>query len=172
MNAELAPWLQLGVFEGMMFPRTGPDGNTLFNANLLNPIIGVRGFQSGLEVQKVYGLNYKFTLPKYIVLYGQLMINSMKGSMKSYERRWGVQGGVKYWDMFGVDNLNMQVEYNYIRPYSYTSEDSVLHYCTTHSPWHTLWAPTSPKWSAYLITASSVSWQNGASSMPPAASMP
>lgn len=134
MNAELAPWLQLGVFEGMMFPRTGPDGNTLFNANLLNPIIGVRGFQSGLEVQKVYGLNYKFTLPKYIVLYGQLMINSMKGSMKSYERRWGVQGGVKYWDMFGVDNLNMQVEYNYIRPYSYTSEDSVLHYSHYSQP--------------------------------------
>jgi hypothetical protein len=134
MNAELAPWFQLGIFEGIMWPRTGPDGNTRFDANMLNPILGVRAFQNNLEVNKVYGLNYKFEMPKYISLYGQVMINSLKGSTKSYERRWGLQAGVKYWDMFGVDNLNMQVEYNYIRPYSYSSEDTILHYSHYSQP--------------------------------------
>jgi len=128
MDAELASWVHLGIFEGIMWPRTGPDGNTIFDYNMLNPVIGIRGFQKNLDVNKVYGFNYQFELPRYVALYGQFMINSLKGESKSYERRWGFQAGLKYWDMFGVDNLNMQAEYNYIRPYSYSASDTALHY--------------------------------------------
>ncbi len=126
VSADLAKWFQLGVFEGIIWPRTGPEGNTEFDFNYLNPIIGIRGLQK-IEANTLYGLNLKFLAPKNFVFYGQLMIDKF-GNLSSYENRTGFQGGIKYLDAFGVNNLNLQFEFNRVRPYAYSYSDSMLHY--------------------------------------------
>jgi hypothetical protein len=124
-----AKYVQVGVFEGITWRRTTERGNTYFDYNFLNPVIGVRAFQKKLDpnTTKVYGLNLKVTLPKYIVLYGQFMVNKW-GKKNTSDRRTGWQAGAKYFDVGGVKNLNFQVEYNSVRPYSYQGEDSAIGY--------------------------------------------
>ena len=129
LSVDAAKFLQFGVFEGISWRRTTSRGNTFFDYNFLNPIIGVRAFQKKLDpnTTKVYGMNAKVTLPKYIVLYGQYMFNKW-GKKNTADRRMGWQAGVKYFDVGGVKNLNLQVEYNSVRPYSYQGQDSAIGY--------------------------------------------
>ncbi len=128
-------WMQIGLYEGILWRRTGLEGNTEFNWNYINPIIGIRGLQKNLDVNKVYGLNYQFKLPLYMAVYGQWMINKFPTDGLSHiNNRMGVQIGYKYFDVGGVENLNLQLEYNRVRPYAYTSEDSVLHYTHYEQP--------------------------------------
>jgi hypothetical protein len=128
LSLDATPWLQLGAFEGIVWRSTTADGRT-FDANFINPIIGIRALQKNLDANKVYGLSAKITLPKYIVLYGQLMVNQLKGGLLGPGNRSGFQAGAKYYDAFGVKNLNILAEYNRVRPYTYQSAtDTVLHY--------------------------------------------
>lgn len=127
VSADLAKWFQMGLFEGIIWDRTGPNGNTKFDYNFINPVFGVRGFQKKLDANKVYGVNMKFVAPHNFIFYGQFMINQL-GGLSTIENRTGYQAGVKYLDAFGVRNLNFQLEYNRVRPYSYASSDSSKHY--------------------------------------------
>lgn len=128
-SIDAAKFLQLGVFEGITWRRTTAKGNNFFDYNFLNPLIGARAFQKKLDANttKIYGLNVKVTCPKYVVLYGQFMINKY-GKKGTSDRRMGWQAGVKYFDVGGVKNLNFQAEYNSVRPYSYQGEDSAIGY--------------------------------------------
>lgn len=128
-SIDAAKWMQIGVFEGITWRRTTAKGNNFFDYNFLNPVIGVRGFQKKLDenTTMIYGTNVKFTLPKYISLYGQFMVNKW-GSKNTSDRRLGWQAGAKYFDVGGVKNLNFQVEYNSIRPYAYQGQDSAIGY--------------------------------------------
>ena len=129
LSADIAKWLELGVFEGIMWRRTTTEGNTTFDPNILNPIIGVRALQKDLDNNAVYGLNFKFSTPISMIFYGQLMIDKFsKKGIKNFNSRTGIQVGTKYLNAFGADNLNLQLEANMVRPYSYTSDDTVLHY--------------------------------------------
>ena len=128
-SIDAAKFLQLGIFEGITWRRTTAKGNTYFNYNFLNPLIGVRAFQKNLDpnTTKIYGFNIKVTCPKYVVLYGQFMINKY-GKKNTSDRRIGWQAGVKYFDVGGIKNLNFQAEYNSVRPYTYQGEDSSIGY--------------------------------------------
>lgn len=128
-SIDAAKFLQLGIFEGITWRRTTDKGNTFFDYNFLNPLIGARAFQKKLNANttKVYGANIKVTLPKYIVLYGQYMFNKY-GKKGTSDRRMGWQAGIKYFDVGGVKNLNFQAEYNSVRPYSYQGQDSAIGY--------------------------------------------
>ena len=129
MSIDAAPWLEIGVFEGMIWRNSTSSGNKTFDPNFLNPIIGIRALQKDLDANSIYGLNMSVTLPKNIVLYGQYMLQQLKGGLSSSTNRTGFQVGAKYFDVLGVKNLNLLAEYNRVRPYSYQSNvDTVLHY--------------------------------------------
>ena len=129
LSLAATPWLSIGAFEGLIWRSTLPNGKRKFDANFLNPIIGVRALQKNLDANKIYGINASINLPKYIVLYGQIMINQFSTDIKSIENRSGIQLGAKYYDAFGVKNLNLLAEFNTVRPYAYQEKtDTVLHY--------------------------------------------
>jgi len=135
LSAEFTPWLQVGLFEGILWQRTGAEGNTEFDWNYLNPVIGIRGLQKKLDVNTVYGLNYKITMPHHIVLFGQWMIDKFPtDGLQHINNRMGMQVGLKYYDVGGVDNLHFHTEYNRVRPYAYTSKDSAQHYTHYDQP--------------------------------------
>lgn len=129
LSLAATPWLSLGVFEGIVWRSTTAEGKRKFDANFLNPIIGIRALQKNLDANKLYGFNASIHLPKHIVLYGQVVVNQFSKDLKSVDNRTGMQLGAKYYDVFGVKNLNMLAEYNIVRPYTYqNATDSVLHY--------------------------------------------
>lgn len=129
LSIDAAKWLQLGVFEGITWRRTTDKGNTYFNYNFINPILGVRAFQKKLDpnTNMIYGFNLKATFPKNIVAYGQFAIQSW-GKKNTSDRRTAFQVGLKYFDVGNVPNLNLQVEYNQARPFMYQGTDSLLSY--------------------------------------------
>lgn len=128
-SIEPAKFLQFGVFEGITWRRTTAKGNTFFDYNFLNPVLGVRAFQNKVKenTTQVYGFNVKVTCPKYVVVYGQVMLNKI-GKRHTSDNRIGYQAGVKYFDVGGVKNLNFQAEFNNVNPYSYQGEDSAIGY--------------------------------------------
>lgn len=128
LSLAAAPWLSVGVFEGIIWRSSTADGKRTFDANFLNPIIGIRALQKNLDANKIYGFNASINLPKNIVLYGQVMVNQFSTDLRSLDNRTGMQLGGKYYDVFGIKNLNLLAEYNIVRPHAYQSEDSVLHY--------------------------------------------
>lgn len=129
LSYDVNKWFQASLFEGIIWRRTTPMGHTAFDFNLLNPIIGIRGFQKNLDVNTLYGINAKLQFPKYISVYGQYAINNLSGGMRTSGNRTGWQLGAKYFDAFGVNNLNLLVEFNAVRPYTYQGKtDSILHY--------------------------------------------
>jgi hypothetical protein len=128
-------WMQIGLYEGIIWERTNAQGNAAFDFNFLNPIIGIRGLQKNLDANTVYGLTYKFTLPHYMAIYGQWMIDKFPtDGLNHINNRMGVQVGFKYFDVGGIENLNLQLEFNRVRPYAYTTSDSVLHYTHYEQP--------------------------------------
>ncbi|MCO5248009.1 MAG: hypothetical protein M9887_03550 [Chitinophagales bacterium] len=128
LSLAATPWLSLGVFEGIIWNTTEVDGKRKFDANIINPIIGIRALQKDLDANKIYGFNASFNLPKHIVLYGQIMLQDFSTDIRSIKNRNGLQAGAKYYDAFGVKNLNFLVEYNIVRPYSYQGKDTITHY--------------------------------------------
>jgi hypothetical protein len=128
-------WMQIGLYEGIIWERTNAQGNAAFDWNFLNPIIGIRGLQKKLDVNTVYGLTYKFTLPHYMAIYGQWMIDKFPtDGLNHVNNRMGMQIGFKYFDIGGIENLNLQLEFNRVRPYAYSASDSVLHYTHYEQP--------------------------------------
>jgi hypothetical protein len=46
----------------------------------------------------------------------------------SWKNKYGYQLGVKYYNAFKVDNLQLQLEYNHVRPYVYSHSMPITNY--------------------------------------------
>ena len=129
--------LNIGIFEAVMFNR-----NNNFELQYLNPVILYRTVEQALGSadNAFVGLDFKWNLLNRFQLYGQLMLDEFKFDELFIERRgwwankYGIQLGVKYIDMLGVDHLDGQIEYNSARPYTYTHRDSSASYTHYNQP--------------------------------------
>ncbi|MCK9613320.1 MAG: hypothetical protein PHR81_11290 [Bacteroidales bacterium] len=116
--------VELGLFEGIMF--TSSAKNTKFNFCSLIPVILVNTIQYSLNNKNnaLLGITAKYKPLNTLGFYGQLMVDNLKLKKlftKGYQgNNWGFQIGGKWFGMFGLQNLNMQVEYNQVSPYSYS----------------------------------------------------
>lgn len=136
-NYQLRPNLSVGVFETVVFSR--PDH---FEFQYLNPIILYRTIEQSLGSPDnvLIGLNAHWNFLKHFQLYGQLMMDEFVFKELFLERRgwwgnkFGFQAGAKYIDAFGVDHLDLQVEHNLARPYTYAHFDSVANYVHYDQP--------------------------------------
>ena len=129
--------LNIGIFEAVMFNR-----NNSFELQYLNPVILYRTVEGALGSpdNAFVGLDFKWNLLNRFQLYGQLMLDEFKFDELFIERRgwwankYGVQLGLKYIDMLGIDHLDGQIEYNSARPYTYTHRDSSASYTHYNQP--------------------------------------
>lgn len=121
LNYNVTNWLDIGVFESVVFSR----GNN-FELHYLNPIIFYRSIEldMGSPDNVFIGLDYKANIFNHLSLYGQFVISEFNFSQITARNGWwankaAVQQGLKYIDVAGVDNLDMQVEFNMATPYMY-----------------------------------------------------
>lgn len=130
LDVNVTRWLNIGLFEGVIFGRPNR-----FDFSYLNPIIFYRSVeqQNGSFDNSVAGLDFKANLAHSIQLYGQLLLDEFKLSeIKANDGWWGnkygIQLGAKYIDAFKIKNLDLQLEYNQVRPFTYSHGDSVANY--------------------------------------------
>lgn len=128
---NVLPNLTLGLFESVIYG----DSSQNMQVDYLNPLIFYRALeqQDGSADNVLLGLDFKWNLWKRISLYGQLVVDELVMSEVFSDRGWwgnkqGFQLGGKYFDVFGIANLNGQVELNRVRPYVYGHESNFTSY--------------------------------------------
>jgi hypothetical protein len=136
LDISLTKWLNIGLFEGVVFGRKDK-----FDFGYLNPIIFYRSIeqQNGSFDNSVAGLDLKANFAKKIQLYGQLcldefLLSEITKNNGYWGNKWGIQAGAKYIDAFGISNLDLQAEVNVVRPYTYSHRDSVANYTHYNQP--------------------------------------
>lgn len=172
LDINLTKWLNVGLFEGVVFGRPNK-----FDFSYLNPVIFYRSIeqQNGSHDNAVVGLDLKANFAKRFQVYGQLLLDEFKLSEIKANNGWwankfGIQMGAKYIDAFGIKNLDLQVEHNRVRPFTYSHGDSVANYTHYNQPLaHPLMAnfqefigiaryQPAPKW---MIQAKAIYYQQG-----------
>lgn len=136
--------LNIGLFETALFES---EPNRGFDWNFLNPILFYNmveyttGSRSG---KSIIGMSYKYKWTDQINTYGQLLVDELSvddvtGENKSWKNKFGLQLGVKYANAFKVENLFFQLEYNQVRPYTYSHNTLNLHYTNDNQSMAHLW---------------------------------
>ncbi|NML66727.1 capsule assembly Wzi family protein [Hymenobacter sp. RP-2-7] len=121
----------IGVFESEV---AGGPGRGL-ELQYLNPVIFYRAIeqQVGSADNALLGLDFKWNIAHRGQLYGQLVLDEFKLKEVLAGNGWwankqAIQLGGKLIDVAGLRNLDLQVEFNYIRPYTYQHETSYTNY--------------------------------------------
>lgn len=141
LSVNVGKKLNIGIFETIIFQRDSGYTNTGFEINYLNPIIMYKSIENGLNStdKAVLGTNFKYNFAKHFSLYGQLVLselvlNEIISNNGWWGNKWAYQLGLKYIDVFGINNLDAQAEVNICRPYMYTSYSALQTFTNYNQP--------------------------------------
>lgn len=136
LSFNATKWLNVGVFDAVTFGRRDH-----FDFQYLVPVLFLRPAESdiGSADNALVGLNFKANIKKKVQVYGQLALDEFKLSevFKStgyWANKFGYQLGIKYPEAFGLPNLDLQLETNRIRPFTYSHFDSLADYSHYNQP--------------------------------------
>lgn len=123
LSIDILDNLNIGVFEGVVHGDTINKG---FQLSYLNPIIFYRSieFMLGSSDNVIIGMDWKYNFLKRFSFYGQFVLDEFKfGELVNgtgwWANKFGVQAGLKYFDAFGLQSLDLQAETNIVRPYTF-----------------------------------------------------
>ena len=136
ISYNAAKWLNISYFESVVFRRQNS-----YEISYLNPVaftLAANGFNGGGD-KALIGFAFKAIAAKHLQFYGQAMLNEFKVSELVsnkgwYGNKWGIQLGGKYFDAFGIKNLDLQGELDAVRPYTYASKDTLDNYTNYNQP--------------------------------------
>jgi hypothetical protein len=133
LSVNLTDRINVGIFEAEVFSRESVGGG--YDLNYLNPIIFYRYVESyiGSEDNAILGFNFRWLVGKKGTIYSQFVLDEfltkyLFNGSKSWTNKYSFQLGGKYVDAFGIPNLDLQAEYNLVRPYTYSHKDGGRNY--------------------------------------------
>ena len=119
----------LGVFESVIFSAQDSTKGGAFDVGYLNPVIFYRAIeqQFGSADNVILGGDFKYNVAKRLQFYGQIVIDEFvlsqaKSGSGWWANKFGGQIGMKYIDVAGISNLDLQLEVNAVRPYTYSHD--------------------------------------------------
>ncbi len=135
LGMDIGKNLNIGVYESVMMQQ--------FDLNYLNPVIFYRWVehQLGSPDKLMLGTDFKWNFNKGMQLYGQFVLDEFIfkeffgiSGKNSIRNKHGIQAGYKYINSFGIDNLDLQLEYNQARPYTYQEKRAYQSYSHYRTP--------------------------------------
>jgi hypothetical protein len=136
LDLALTKNFNIGLFETVIFSR-----NNQFELQYLNPIILYRTVEQsiGSPDNVLIGLNGEWRFLQKYSLYGQLLLDEFKvkeltSSDGWWANKYGIQAGMKAINLFDIKNFDAQIEFNTIRPYTYSHRDSSSNYSHYSQP--------------------------------------
>ena len=122
-SVNITPNFNLGIFEAVMASR---EDNS-FDLNYLNPVIFYRSLERylGSPDNVMLGADFRWNFLKTAHVYGQFVLDEFKSSELFPNSGWWAnkyawQLGARYFNVFGIYNLDAQAEYNRARPFIYS----------------------------------------------------
>ncbi|MFC2125416.1 hypothetical protein ACFLU5_11460 [Bacteroidota bacterium] len=129
--------LNIGLFENVIIG----DSTERFNIGYLNPMIFYRAFehQEGSGDNIMIGLDFKWNFLRHFSWYGsflldEFLLSEVKEGNGWWANKYGLQTGIKYIDIFGLQNLDLTIEYNESRPYTFAHIDMYGNYAHYGQP--------------------------------------
>lgn len=144
LSYNVSKRLNIGIFESVMWEN---DNNRGFDLNYLNPVIFYRAIEfstGGRAGNAIIGLSAKYKWSDQMITYSQFLIDEFSsgdifGGKGSWKNKLGFQMGLKLFNVFSVDNLQFQMEYNQVRPYTYSHNTVTLNYGHNNQSMAHLW---------------------------------
>ncbi len=135
-------WLSIGLFENVVWQGTDSNRSRGFDPNYLNPVIFFRPveYSLGSSDNSMLGLNTSIKIKKRAELYGQIALDEflLKNVVSQngwWANKYGLQAGVKYWLVSKQSTtLKLQMEFNYVRPFTYTHGSVQQNYSHYNQP--------------------------------------
>ena len=137
LSLQATRWLNVGLYENIM--ENGFNGLQL---SYVNPLIFYRATESNLGAsgKASIGIDLKANIAHSVQLYSQILINEFHiHEIRNYGNgafvnKQAIQFGAKYINAFTIKNLDLQVEGNNIRPFTYTNFDSTTNFTHYNQP--------------------------------------
>lgn len=136
LSMNIGKHFNLGIFEAITNGNSGADAK--FELNYLNPVIIYRSVEAfiGNKNAAMLGMDFKVNFLRHFQVYGQLAISELNFQELKKRNGWfgnqqSFQIGAKYIDAFTLKNLDLQAEFNYVRPFMYSDripEAAYTHY--------------------------------------------
>ena len=128
----------LGLFEAIISGDSTSNGIEL---EYLNPVIFYRAVEQygGSEDNALLGMDAKWNFLRHFQLYGQLvldefLLSAYRQNNGWWGNKWALQLGGKYVNVFGLPNLDLQLEWNRARPFIYTHITDYTNYTHYSQP--------------------------------------
>jgi hypothetical protein len=158
LNWDISKRVNLGFFEAVIWQERDSVMNRGFDVNYINPLIFFRPveFSIGDPDNTLMGLSLKVRVAKKNIFYGQFLIDDMiwseflHGSINRikhwlnkndsslkygyWTNKQAYQIGFKSYDIFKIRNLDVQAEFNFARPYTYSHRYVISNYGHYNEP--------------------------------------
>lgn len=128
-------WLQVGLFEGIIWQASDSTNYRGFDLAYLNPIIFYRPVEFGLGSpdNAIMGANLKLQPFDKVAVYGQFVLDDLDIARSRegdgfYRNKFGWQLGVKWMGAFDIENLILRSEFNQVKPFTYAHKDEIQNY--------------------------------------------
>lgn len=128
-SVNIGKKLNLGFFESVVFTPTDSINGGKFDVGYLNPVIFYRAIeqQFGSSDNALLGIDFKWNALKGVSLYGQAVLDEFVAREAFSSKGWwgnkyALQAGLKYIDVGGINNLDLQLEANVVRPFTYSHD--------------------------------------------------
>jgi len=133
LGIDITPNFNIGVYETIIADSA--------NINYFNPIIFYRAIEQnqGSPDNILIGMDFQWNIKKKFQLYGQFMldefyIDALRENNGDWRNKFGVQVGGKYINAFKINNLDLQLEANFARPYFYAYDRPAQSYTNYRNP--------------------------------------
>ncbi len=141
VSINIGKKFNLGFFESIIFAPQDSVNGGVFELSYLNPVIFYRAVeqQNGSTDNVVLGLDWKWLARKRLSFYGQIVLDefvlkNIRAGNGWWANKFSIQAGVKYIDVAGINNLDLQLEGNVVRPYAYTHANQFTSYTNFMQP--------------------------------------
>jgi hypothetical protein len=148
LSWNVAKWLNLGLFESVVWRGDDTLHSRGFDANYLNPVILMRPseYALGSSDNVLLGGAVHLKPTQKTVIYSQLMldeflISALRADIKHalnptdttiqwgwWANKYAVQVGARHYGLFGIKNIGLQAEFNFCRPFTYSHSDPMSNY--------------------------------------------
>lgn len=133
LSVNLFDFININLFEVVIASPIDEIGAKRgLDVNYLNPMIFMRPVESsiGSADNVLMGVGGSLKILKKHFFYGQFIIDEfviseLKAKSGWWGNKFGIQAGIKSYKAFLISNLFAQLEINYIRPYTYSHQNSI-----------------------------------------------